>query len=117
MRFTKWIIGKKSNEEDAIRELSKDTQIILKNYMKPINHYGQKMYAVRNIKRFDSCLRQHTFQEFNKKTDISSAETCYKFNEYIHKCYEEGDAFLVIINGKEYVAISPTYLIDPDSII
>ena len=110
-------IARKQKHDKKIEELSPETQIILNNYMRKIKHYGKEMYAVRNIKRFDSCLKKHIFQKLNKNVDISSAETCYKFNEYIHKCYEDGDAFLVIINGKEYVAISPTYLIDPDSLV
>ena len=110
----RWQRFRKKHYDEVMQGLSKDVQIILKNYMKPIDYYGKKMYAVRNVKRFDSLMRSHQFEDL---TDNDTYNRYYEFDKYIRECFKEDDGILVVINGKEYVAISPAFLIDPDSLV
>lgn len=104
----------RAKNQELMKNLSADTQVILQNYMYPINFHGQQIFAVRNIKRFDALLKEHTFYDLG---DNCGDRRWYCFDKYIKEQLKQGEAFTVIVNNKEYVAVSPAFLIDPDSLI
>lgn len=99
--------------DEIMKTLSLDTQIILKNYMKPLDYYGARLYVVHNVKKFDMLLRLHAFQELNYHFEKS----CDAFYEFAKESVADGSGFIIILNGEEYVAVPPPFGINPDGTI
>ena len=99
--------------EEIVNKLSLDTQIILRQYMSLEEQNGKKVYVVRNIKRFDELLTVHIAQKLNSNFEKGYSE----FYEGIKKCLADGSGFVVILNGKEYVAVPLPFAINTDGTI
>ena len=98
------------NGDEVLNTLNFDTKVILNLYMEKVDHYGKEVYVVKDIKRFDTLIQKH----FEKKF-------CQTSYHELQKCIEEelknGSGFLIAMNGKQYVAISPPELVNTDSLI
>ena len=100
----------RNNDDEVLKTLSLDTQIILSQYMEKVDHYGKEVYVVKDIKRFDTLIQKH----FEKKFCQTSY---YKLQQCIKEELENGSGFLISMNGKQYVAISPPELVKTDSLV
>lgn len=96
--------------EDIMNTLSDDTQVILKNYMEQFDLWGRTVYIVKNIKKFDSLLQGHNFKKFNYNG-------CCNLDYCVNENLKEGSGFIILLNGKEYVAIPAPREVDTDSFI
>lgn len=109
-RFIGWLrIKQKPHRDEVICSLSYDTQIILKQYMQEMYHYGETIYAVNNLKLFDYLIQNHIKKSFGQPRGC-------KLQHYIEENLKNGTGFLIVMNGEQYVAIPPPILIDTISV-
>lgn len=88
----------KRAEENKLKSLSVDTQIIIKQYMKPINYYGKRMYAISDTTMFDFFIQNHIFESSDRRNP-------WKIDDAMRDGLATGSAFIIFVNGEEYVAM------------
>ncbi len=103
-------VKKKPEHDEIMDSLSADTQVILKQYMEQFDLWGQTVYMVRDIRKFDILLRNHCFYEPYKSNRCD-------LNKCINENLRRGSGFVIFADGKEYVAISPITSVSADCLV